>query len=44
MLAEKIAQKGDVVLFSPGAASFDMFKDYNERGKTFKRLVSHMAT
>ena len=28
-----------VVLFSPGSASFDMFKDYAERGKAFKKLV-----
>lgn len=27
------------VLFSPGAASFDMFKDYKDRGKKFKEIV-----
>ncbi len=27
------------ILFSPGSASFDMFKDYADRGKRFKELV-----
>jgi UDP-N-acetylmuramoylalanine--D-glutamate ligase len=37
--AKDLAEKGDVVLFSPGAASFDMFKDYADRGKKFKELI-----
>lgn len=38
-LAEKISTPGDVVLFSPGTSSTDMFSDFEERGKYFKRLV-----
>ena len=38
-LANQIATKGDVVLFSPASASFDMFKDMYDRGRQFKELV-----
>ncbi len=34
------ADKGDVVLLSPACASFDMFKDYEERGRVFKEIVN----
>ncbi len=37
--ARGVARSGDVVLYSPAAASFDMFRDYDERGKCFKKLV-----
>ena len=37
--ARAAAKSGDVVLFSPGTSSFDMFKSYADRGDQFRRLV-----
>jgi UDP-N-acetylmuramoylalanine--D-glutamate ligase len=37
--ARSIARGGEVVLFSPMCSSFDMFKDYKERGNIFKDIV-----
>ena len=37
-----LKSKTDVVLFSPACSSFDMFKNYEERGKSFKELVSKL--
>ncbi len=40
--AYKIAKPGEVVLFSPASASFDMFKNFEERGNKFKELVNNL--
>jgi UDP-N-acetylmuramoylalanine--D-glutamate ligase len=36
------AEKGDVVLLSPGCASFDLFKNYEDRGNQFKQAVKDL--
>lgn len=43
-LAAAQAQSGDVVLFSPGTSSFDMFKNYADRGNQFRALVQALPT
>jgi UDP-N-acetylmuramoylalanine--D-glutamate ligase len=40
----KLARPGDVVLFSPGTSSYDMFRNYGERGNLFKSLVHQIET
>ena len=41
-LANKIVEKGEIVLFSPASASFDLFKNFAERGDKFKELVNEL--
>ncbi len=38
------AVKGDTVLLSPGCASFDMFEDFEHRGRVFKQAVEKLAS
>lgn len=38
--AQKYAKSGDIVFFSPASASFDMYKNFMERGNKFKELVN----
>ena len=38
-LAKDVAAKGDIVLLSPACASFDAFRDFEDRGDTFCRIV-----
>jgi len=39
LIARREASPGDILLFSPACSSFDMFKNYQERGKVFNELV-----
>ncbi len=39
-IAWSMARRGEVVLFSPGTSSFDMFRDYADRGDQFRTLVA----
>jgi UDP-N-acetylmuramoylalanine--D-glutamate ligase len=49
MLAEAVkramsrATPGDVILLSPGCASFDQFKDYEARGDAFRQIVAELS-
>ena len=40
--AHSEAQPGDVILLSPAYKSFDMFNNFEERGREFKRIVNSL--
>jgi len=42
-LGQEVATEGDVVLLSPACASFDLFKNYEDRGRQFKAAVSALT-
>ena len=41
-MARRVARQGETVLFSPMTASFDMFDNFEHRGRVFKEIVSKL--
>jgi len=43
LLANQLAETGDVVILSPACASYDMFENYEQRGREFIKLVQEIS-
>ncbi len=41
--ANKLAQRGDVILLSPGGTSYDAYKDFEQRGEDFRKWVHQLS-
>jgi UDP-N-acetylmuramoylalanine--D-glutamate ligase len=42
-LAWRLARTGDTILLAPACSSFDMFANFEERGRVFKEMVRKLA-